>query len=120
MFLTKGNAVLSETILEAQINQVNLCRRIFALRRVVEECKSRWEQRAQTFDDILFQLGLFANWTLQRRAIFSQQNRQDAEEEMNRLSVLIDLLKIELNISTRGLRDNLPPRCVFNLGQNIV
>ncbi|CAL1528885.1 unnamed protein product [Lymnaea stagnalis] len=117
--LFPGNHVLSEIILETQINQVNLFRRIYALRRVVEECKNRWQQRVPTFNAILEDLDRFSEWTRQKRTIFSGQNKSDAEEELARLSIQIDLLKVEGNISARDIRDTLPNRYLINLGNNL-
>ncbi|KAI8798619.1 NFX1-type zinc finger-containing protein 1 [Biomphalaria glabrata] len=118
-FLEPGVAIPSETILESQINQVNLFRRIYALRRVAIECKDRWPQRLLTLDNVLKDLERFSEWTLKSRTTFSSQNKTDAEDELERISILIDLHKIELNISVRELRDQIPSRHFDMLRQNI-
>ncbi|XP_059152113.1 NFX1-type zinc finger-containing protein 1-like [Physella acuta] len=105
-FLDKGNQVLSETILEAQMNQINLFRQVYALSRVVKECQGRLERKERDFDRILVDLKCFQEWILQKRQLFSEQNKLDAEDERDRLSVLIDLHKIDLNVMIRGTQNN--------------
>ncbi|CAL1546453.1 unnamed protein product [Lymnaea stagnalis] len=102
-FLQQGDQVLSEIILEAQLTQVNMFHEIFALKRVAEECAGRSENPPAIFRPILTDLNHFSEWILQRRAIFSEQNKQDAEDEIDRLGLLIDLQKIEMNATIRGI-----------------
>ncbi|KAH9499459.1 NFX1-type zinc finger-containing protein 1 [Bulinus truncatus] len=118
-FLEQGNPIASEVILESQINQVNLFRQIYALRRVVVECKERWPERSATLDRLLKDLDLFSEWALQKRSTFSGQNKTDAEDELERLRILTDLHRIEYYISVRDVRDKIPQRHFFMLGQSI-
>ncbi|KAH9499460.1 NFX1-type zinc finger-containing protein 1 [Bulinus truncatus] len=102
-FLTDGFDVPSETIIEAQTNQIIIFRKIFALQRESKECKGRWERKVKAFEKIILELEHFEDWILQRRAVFSEQNKQDAELEFDRLRLLLELHKFQENARIRGI-----------------
>ncbi|BFZ14774.1 hypothetical protein BsWGS_17813 [Bradybaena similaris] len=117
-FIEEGNRVMSEVILEAQINQVNLFRLIMGMYKATEECTRRFGATAG-FRKILLELDHFRSWILKKRAIFSDQNRLDAELEKDRLTVLLDLCKIRETVTQRNLREKLEIHHVKMLGQTI-
>ncbi|KAK6976420.1 NFX1-type zinc finger-containing protein 1 [Biomphalaria glabrata] len=113
-FLEEGYEVASETIIEAEINQIIIFKQIFALQREAMECKGRWQNKAQSFDQIYQDLQCFEDWILSRRAVFSEQNKEDAELEINRLNLLINLHKIDQNAKIRGIQLNDSERKLQN------
>lgn len=111
--------MLSEVILEAQLNQVNLFRLIMGMYKATEECMRRFGETAGRFRNILLELDHFRGWILKKRAIFSEQNSLDAELEKDRLTVLLDLCKIKETVTQRDLRGKLEVRHVNMLVQTI-
>ncbi|GFO25459.1 nfx1-type Zinc finger-containing protein 1-like, partial [Plakobranchus ocellatus] len=108
--LQSGPRVLSETILEAQIRQVTIFRQIRALRRVTVEMRGRFpelpmiENRIRRIDR---DLRCFETWATKIRTVFSEQNRQDASLELDRLRLLLGLLKIAGFFHTRAAGQGL-------------
>ncbi|GFR83414.1 NFX1-type zinc finger-containing protein 1, partial [Elysia marginata] len=93
-------AVLSDTILEAQLHQVNLFRHIRTLRRIVAELRGRFPDLPLLTNNIISFQGLdrdlryFERWATQPRTVFTTQNERDSTLEHDRLRLLLSLLKI--------------------------
>ncbi|CAG5118745.1 unnamed protein product [Candidula unifasciata] len=119
-FIEEGGEVLSEVILEAQLNQVNLFRLVTAMRKATEECIRRFDGSSGILKNILQDLKCFCTWILKKRSVFSEQNRLDAELERDRLTVLLDLCKINETVKQRGLHEKLEVRHVTMLGQTVI
>lgn len=120
-FIADGGKLLSLTILEAQINQIRLFQQLCALTRKADEGQIKWGggERADTFRAIISDLQNFKAWTLQKRSLFSPQNNLDARREHGRLSILLDLRRLEFTIEDYGVHSQIPVRLMILLGQSL-
>ncbi|XP_046560595.1 NFX1-type zinc finger-containing protein 1-like [Haliotis rubra] len=98
--LTTGSLVPSEGRLSAQVNQLRIMERVVRLEKLVRSDAAKYSP--DLYDQVLRAIHTFKEWLVIPRSCFGQQERQDSDDEMKRLSMSRFLITASQLVDSAG------------------